>query len=221
MAPKKRNNFAVFFFFSCKTVGSTVTSAVLLKCQITAWGKLPLMEVSCFKNCCCHCLSHQQNKEKCKTDVCRDMFFHCLGVAFPLRYFCCVLKMKCGRNPINGSYIINLEHVSSKYIALKGRLICATEVASAAKCLGDHGLQNAKVNQKKEHVLDIGIYLADTNTFFFFLSGKGKSVCFRIIFLRRKCIPGGTGKALREKNPLLPVGIKPVSVARNESLIIC
>lgn len=79
----------------------------------------------------------------------KDMFFHCLGVAFPLRYFYCMLKMKYERNPINVSYIINLDHVSSKYIALKGRFSCATEVASAAKCLGDHGLQNAKVNKKK------------------------------------------------------------------------
>lgn len=98
------------------------------------------------------------------------MFFHCLGVAFPLRYFYCILKMKYERNPISVSYIINLEHVSSKYIALKGRFSYATEVASAAKCLGDHGLQNAKVNQKKERALDIGIYLADTNTLLFFFN---------------------------------------------------
>lgn len=147
VAMKKRNNYIVFLF-SCQTVGSIVTNAVLLKYQITAWGKLPLMEVSYFNNCFRHCLNHQLDTEKCKAYVYRDIFFYCLGVAFPLRHFCCVLKMRCGRNHINNSYIIILEYRSSKYTVLKGRLSHATGVASAAKLLGDHCSQNAKVNWK-------------------------------------------------------------------------
>lgn len=85
------------------------------------------------------------------------------------------------------------------------------------------GMQSAGVKQKvyTHEKLAFTCQIQAQNCFFN-LGEKKNHVCFRIIFLRRKSIPGRTGKALQEKIPLLTVGIKlVVSVARNKGLNIC